>query len=365
MSTWARQRLENIFKLEYGKSLVAPKRVSGNYPIYGSSGRVGTHISYLIKGPGIIVGRKGSVGEVYFSKDNFFPIDTVYYISKNDQKYDIRFLYYFLKSQDLKRLRGDVGVPGLNREVVYNEIASFINDVRIQTSIASVLSAYDDLIEINEKRIKVLEEIAQLLYNEWFVKFKFPGHEKVKMVDSGTEYGNIPEGWEIKNVESLIKRIPVGKKYENKNVLKTGKVPVLDQGRSGFIGFHNDEPGVTASAENPVIVFANHTCYQNIIIYSFSAIQNVLPFIPNDGRDIFWLHWATKDLIKFNDYKGHWPEFITKKLIVPSVDATKRFGSLVGKYVTMMHELVTENNNLSKTRDLLIPQLVTGRRELK
>ncbi|MBL8008561.1 MAG: restriction endonuclease subunit S, partial [Ignavibacteria bacterium] len=176
-------KLGNIFKLEYGKGLIAEKRTSGLYPVYGSSGCIGSHNEYLIEGPGIIVGRKGSVGEIYFSKKNFFPIDTAYYISKNDSKYNIRFLYYFLKTQNIKRLQGDVGVPGLNRETVHNEIVSYIDNLTIQARIASILSSYDELIENNEMRIKSLEEMAQLLYAEWFVKFKFPGHEKMKIID--------------------------------------------------------------------------------------------------------------------------------------------------------------------------------------
>ena len=74
----------------------------------------------------------------------------------------------------------------------------------MQKNIASVLSTYDDLIENNEKRIKTLEEMAQLLYTEWFVKFKYPGHEKVKMVVSGTEYGKISEGWKVKKLGEIV-----------------------------------------------------------------------------------------------------------------------------------------------------------------
>jgi len=290
----------------------------------------------------------------------FRPVDT--------DILDKRFLYYVISSDSFigYTVASSKGtkMPRGDKEAM--KVFEFrLPLINTQRKIASLLSSYDDLIENNEKRIMILEEMAQLLYTEWFVKFKFPGHEKVKLVDSGTEFGLIPEGWEIKNVDSLIKRIPVGKKYENKSVFEMGKVPVLDQGKTGLIGYHNDEPGVKASTKNPVIVFANHTCYQNIIVFPFSAIQNVLPFIPNDERHIIWLHWATKDLIKFNDYKGHWPEFMSKKLIIPDVELTKKFGNIVGRYVEMRYKLETINKNLSQIRDLLIPQLVTGKRELK
>ncbi|MBI3266953.1 MAG: restriction endonuclease subunit S [Chlamydiae bacterium] len=102
-----------------------------------------------------------------------------------------------------------------------NNVDIFLPDINSQGKIASILSAYDDLIENNEKRIKALEEMAQLLYTEWFVKFKFPGHEKVKMVDSKTEYGLIPEGWAIGKLGNIAKIIS-GYAFKSSDFQKTG-----------------------------------------------------------------------------------------------------------------------------------------------
>ncbi|NQV89925.1 restriction endonuclease subunit S [Candidatus Uhrbacteria bacterium] len=366
MATWTKQKLGDIAEMKYGKMPSKKKVGLGNYKIFSGYRYFDAYPeSNCKKGDVIIVARGvGGTGDIKISKCDCYLTNLSIKILLDQTQVNNRYFYYKYLLSTLRYL--DSG--SAQSQITINDLEKLqvnLPDLPTQTCIASVLSAYDDLIENNEKRINALEEMAQLLYTEWFVKFKFPGHEKVKMVESGTEYEMMPEGWEVKNVESLIKRIPVGKKYENKSVFETGKVPVLDQGKTGLIGYHNDEPGVKASVENPVIVFANHTCYQNIIMYPFSAIQNVLPFIPNDKRDIFWLNWATKDLIKFNDYKGHWPEFMAKKLVVPPADLTKIFGVLVGKYVALRYELEMKNKNLSKNRDLLIPQLVTGKRELK
>lgn len=310
------------------------------------------------------VGSEGIVSLVNSNAPFCLGQNTAFIIPKNNNN----FLYYWLSSP-IGRYQIKTKTTGATQRTISLESIKGLNleipDLLTQNKISSVLTTYDDLIENNEKRIKTLEEMAQLLYTEWFVKFNFPGHEQIKMVDSGTEHGMIPEGWNIRNVESLIKRVTIGKRYDNKSVYEVGKVPVLDQGKSGFIGYHNDDPGVKASIQKPIIVFANHTCYQNIVVYPISAIQNVLPFVPKDDRDIFWLHWATKDLIKLNDYKGHWPEFMSKRLIVPSVNLTKVFGKLIKEYVETKYKLELENSNLSKIRDLLIPQLVTGKREIK
>jgi type I restriction enzyme, S subunit len=229
-----------------------------------------------------------------------------------------------------------------------------------QRKIASILSTYDDLIENNTRRIKILEEQARMIYREWFVNFRFPGHEQVKTVDS--QIGKIPKGWEVVTVEQVIRRMSAGKKYDNKTVSPTGTVPVLDQGKSGIIGYHNDEPGVIASEENPIIVFANHTCYQHLIQFPFSAIQNVLPFLSSkeNQRNIYWLHWATKDLIQFNDYKGHWPEFNSKELLLPDTKTCDSFGAFVRPVVKFIYKMELKNQNLRQTRDLLLPKLISG-----
>ncbi len=244
MTNFVKTKLGDILKLEYGKSLVAQKRVNGGFLVYGSSGVVGAHNEYLVDGPAIIIGRKGSVGEVHYCKINFYPIDTTYFIKNDPKKYDIKYLYYFLKNLDLKHLHSDVGVPGLNRDTVHDKTVLFPVNISDQIRISSILSIYDDLIECNDRRIKVLEEIAQRLYTEWFVDFRFPGHEKVHMFDSGAEHGMIPEGWEVKNL-GQVADLNYGKALiANERCL--GNIPVY--GSSGVVGMHNSSlvsgPGV-------------------------------------------------------------------------------------------------------------------------
>lgn len=344
--SWRKTKLGDFVTLNYGKGLPERDRVPGPYPVYGSAGQVGTHDKYVVEGPGIIVGRKGSVGEIYYTDENYYPIDTVYYIAK-DKKYDLPFLYYLLHTIDFKSLNSDAAVPGLNRNAAYDQEV-LIPDVLTQQKIGNILSTYDDLIENNTRRIKILEEIAQAIYKEWFV-FSVNGSK-------------LPKGWKILQVESLVKRVSPGKLYDNKTAQKTGEVPILDQGKSGIIGYHNDPPGVEASIENPIIVFANHTCYQRLILFYFSTIQNVLPFYPSEEncRNIFWLHYATKDLIEFNDYKGHWPEFMQKEVVVPPQEIAEKFGNKIQPLIVLTYQLELMNKDLRQARDLLLPKLVSG-----
>ena len=222
-----------------------------------------------------------------------------------------------------------------------------------QRRIAAVLGALDDKIELNRKMNRTLEAMAQALFKSWFIDFD--GHDD--LVPS--ELGPIPRGWEVKTIGDIIDRKQVGKKYNQKTVMPTGDVPVLDQGKSGIIGYHNDEPGVCASLEQPIAVFANHTCLMRLITFSFSTIQNVLPF-HGRGVDTIWAFYATLGKQKFSEYKGHWPDFVIHKLPVPSVAETVRYAELVRPLVARQRANEVECDTLAALRDTLLPKLISG-----
>ena len=195
MVTFQKVKFKDFALLQRGFDLPKDKRTEGKYPVVASTSITGYHDTFKVKGPCVTTGRSGALGEVLFTKQNCWPLNTTLWV-KDFKCNDPKFVYFKLKTLGLEKFNAGAGVPTLNRNHL-DELILEVPDLATQTRIASVLSAYDDLIENNEKRIKALEEMAQLLYTEWFVKFKFPGHEKVKMVDSGTEYGMIPEGWDV------------------------------------------------------------------------------------------------------------------------------------------------------------------------
>ena len=294
-----------------------------------------------------------------------FPDSVVGFVADPD-KADVRFVKYYMEILKLQMQSVSRGTTQDNLSL--DKLLTFdflVPPLPVQRRIAGILSAYDELMENSQRRIRLLEAMARALYREWFVHFRFPGHEKHPRVAS--PLGHIPQGWEVKTVEELVKRIPVGKKYDQKTVSPTGAVPVFDQGKTGIIGYHDDDPGVVASEIAPVIVFANHTCYQHLVHIAFSAIQNVLPFVPSPAlqRNIYWLHWATNGLVVFNDYKGHWPEFAAKTLVVPPAELCQRFGEFAAPLSQQILKLERQIQNLRCTRDLLLPRLLSGQVELK
>ncbi|MGL1885494.1 MAG: restriction endonuclease subunit S [Reichenbachiella sp.] len=116
---WLKTTLGEVLELSYGKSLPKKSRIGDKYPVLGSNGVVDFHESYLVKGPGIVVGRKGSHGEINWVEDNFYPIDTTYFVDSYAPS-NLSFIYRLLQSIDLKSLNRSTAIPGLNRNDAYD-----------------------------------------------------------------------------------------------------------------------------------------------------------------------------------------------------------------------------------------------------
>ena len=160
---------EKVCTLEYGASLPKKKRVEGPYPVMGSNGVSGYHNEYLIEGPAIIVGRKGSAGEVVYVESNCFPIDTTYYVKLVDPRAtNILYLYHLLKTLDLPSLRGGAGIPGLNRKDVYNKHNLPLPPLEVQREIVSEIEGYQEEIKNYELEItRCREKIIKAVNKVW------------------------------------------------------------------------------------------------------------------------------------------------------------------------------------------------------
>ena len=142
------RRFEDVCTLEYGSSLPKDKRVDGPYPVVGSNGITGYHNEYIVEGPAIIIGRKGSAGEVSLIEKNCFPIDTTFYVKQsNPSETDIRYLYALLKTLNLSELKGGAGIPGLNRSDVYNTYQIPFPPVEVQKEIVAEIESYQNVID--------------------------------------------------------------------------------------------------------------------------------------------------------------------------------------------------------------------------
>ncbi len=220
---WEMKKLKWAMKFSYGETLNSEDRVEGDIPVYGSNGITGYHNLSITSAPCIIIGRKGSFGEVNFSKIKCFPIDTTYYVDETLTKNHLRFLFYFLKSMNLSAYSNDTGVPGLSREDTYTRIVvlpKYSEQEQISNFLDKKTSEIDTLISNKEKLIELLKEERTATINNAVTKGINP---KVKMKDSGVEWlGKIPEHWEVKKLKFIaeIKFSNVDKKsYDNENIV--------------------------------------------------------------------------------------------------------------------------------------------------
>ena len=177
---WQHCKLANFIALEYGKSLPISKRNNGCYFVYGSNGITGSHDEALVKGPGIIIGRKGSAGSVVWAENDFWPIDTTYFVRPR-RDFNLKWLYLLLTHKNLERLNQTTGIPGLNRQHVLSLLIE-VPPLPEQEKIAEILFNWDKTIEktvrLIESKTKIKKTLMQQLLTgtlrfKEFVKIKF------------------------------------------------------------------------------------------------------------------------------------------------------------------------------------------------
>jgi type I restriction enzyme, S subunit len=159
---WRVGNLKDLFTLNYGKSLTLDNRVTGQYPVVGSSGVIGSHQDYFVDAPGIVIGRKGTIGQVIWLEEKFYPIDTTFYIEDIFGCNGLYFYYLLLKRQNFQRLTSDSAVPGLNRDMAYGiEIA--IPKVKNIDKFNTGVKAVFDKKNFNYRQIETLSKTRDVL----------------------------------------------------------------------------------------------------------------------------------------------------------------------------------------------------------
>ena len=203
-SIWGNYKLGDLVSFITGKLDSNAAKPNGEYPFFTCSRETFKTDTYSFACECVLLAGNNAAGiyPLKYFKGKFDAYQRTYVIRSTDnRRLTNRFLFYSLqpKLELLKSISTGVATKFLTLTIL-KDLTLSIPHVDIQQKIAAILSAYDDLIENNLRRIKILEEMAQTLYREWFVKFRFPGHQKVKMVNS--PMGKIPEGWEVKPLGS-------------------------------------------------------------------------------------------------------------------------------------------------------------------
>ncbi len=354
---------------EEGTPVIMPKNIINGQVSENDIARIGQDdvdrlSRHKLKPGDIVYGRRGDIGRHAFIKNReagWLCGTGCLRISLGNGPVDPLYLHYFLNWQKIidwiRNHAVGATMPNLNTSILQS-VEVHYPLISTQKKIATVLSAYDDLIENNTRRIAILEEMAKRIYQEWFVNFRFPGHEKVKLVDS--ELGKIPSSWEIVKVKSILKRLKNGTVYKLKDVHYTGNVIVIDQSRSEFLGFHSNEADHKASANNPIVIFGDHTCKMQLMVRPFSLGPNTIAFVSSNNISIYYLYLLVNGLVETREYKRHWNELTSKSIPLADKNLFKMFETNMKPYFSLTELLSEKNRNLRQTRDLLLPKLISG-----
>lgn len=292
--------------------------------------------------------------------DACFP-DSVMGFLPYERIADVRFVKYCfdILQQNCKKISQGAAQDNLSWEKL-STILFPAPPIEVQTKIADILSTYDNLIENNQKQIKLLEEAAQRLYKEWFVDLRFPGYEDTPIVDG------VPEGWERLPVGELIEKIPRTTQIMASEYGKEGPIPIIDQSRE-FIAGYTDNHASLVNVGKPVIVFGDHTRILKYIQFPFAkgadGTQLIVSNTDRMPQSLFYCSLVGVDLSNYH-YARHFKYLKAEELLVPTQVIAEAFDHFVSPMFSKIQRLRDINKAATNARDRLLPKLISGEIEV-
>lgn len=375
--SWIECQLGDILTLKRGYDLPKVTRKNGDVPVVSSSGITGHHNLAKVDGPAVVTGRYGTIGEVYYVDGNCWPLNTALYVQdfKGNRP---KFVYYFLQSV-LKGMQSDkAAVPGVNRNDLHALNVKCTKDHALQLAVEELISPYDDLVQNNLRRIQLLEESARLLYQEWFVHLRFPGHEQVKITDG------VPEGWGRLSVSECCEKSTygytasanqdaIGPKFLRitdivPNSISWSDVPYCEADEATTKKYQLKEGDIVVARTGATVGYAKRMpSLSEPVIYAsylvkFSPDKSVIDDLL---LGVFMESEQYKGFVRGNAGGAAQPNANAQilggaKLLVPSELLQKEFRSNVEQLVEQKLLLEKQSASLAKARDLLLPKLMSG-----
>jgi len=384
----------HIINLRRGHDLTQEEMISGNYPVVGSNGIIGYHNDFTTKKPCLTVGRSGSVGKINFFDTDCWAHNTTLYVDDfkgNNPKY----VYYLLKNLDFAYLHSGSVVPSLNRNYIHPLIIPYYSNTFIQQRIASVLSSLDAKIELNNRINAELESMAKTLYDYWFVQFDFPDKNGKPYKSSGGKMvwneelkREIPEGWEVKELNDIITRSGTGLNPRDNFQLGRGTnyYITIRNVKNGKIFFDNSCDRVDDEA---LKIIDNRSDLQvgDILFTSIEPVgvtyfihekpknwninESVFTIRPNyeivTSEYLFMLLSSTemksytKNVSAGSIHKGIRHTMLKKfKLSYNNIRIIEQFSQVIGPILKRINSVNNENTQLCSLRDWLLPMMMNG-----
>ncbi|MGN2623850.1 restriction endonuclease subunit S [Stutzerimonas balearica] len=369
--SWALKPFGDIASFKNGKSI--KPGLSGEFPVYGANGIIGGANEWVYESS-LILGRVGAYcGAVELCEGRFWPSDNTIVVQAVEDSVTLKFLYYLLKHADLNRYAGGAAQPLLTQSRL-KPIEFLLPPLAVQSQIAAILSAYDDLIENNTRRIEILEEMARRLYEEWFVHYRFP--EGLSALDA--------EKWPVERIGDVCTIIQSGgtpsrskEEYWSNGIIDWYKTKELwdsflfgSEERISSQALIDKKARVFPSGTIMMAIYGSPTVGRlGITTRESSCNQAALAMRPNENKVSFWVFYYT--LFSLRDYfnskaQGAAQQNISKEKVwetliaIPDRQLQIRFDSIVDSIKAQVRVLVKSNINLRAQRDLLLPKLISG-----
>ena len=376
LQKWKETKFKDFVRLQRGFDLPKQDRKDGVYPVIASTSITGYHDEYKVEPPCVTTGRSGALGEVLFVKSKCWPLNTVLW-AKDFKGNDPYFVYSKLKTLHLEQYNSGAGVPTLNRNHL-DQIIVEVPPLADQKQISNILSTYDDLIGNNARRIQVLEQIAQVTYTEWFVNFRFPGHEKVKMIDSRTDFGKIPEGWKSAILSDLVENIreatPSGDTLKNRNYVPIDVIDSQSLTLRKYNSWTEAKSSLILFEKGDILLGAMRPYFHKVAIAPFPGVTRGTCLVLRPKYDLAYcaLTMFQKETIDFATANSqgatipyiNWNVLAEKRCLIPSSDVISAYSKYTQPFLELAQKLAQECEKLTTSRDLLLPKLVTGEIEI-
>lgn len=358
-------RLGDLFsRFSSGKNLTSEKISSeGEYPVYGGNGLRGYTSEYNFDGECIIIGRQGAkCGNIhYFNGKGYMTDHAIIGVSKKE--HDSRFLSYALTTLDLNRLSGQAAQPGLAVSMLKKQKIQLPSS-KNQFKIAEIISIYDNLIENNNKRIKLLEQMTESLYKEWFVRFRFPEYENVEFV------GTLPIGWQYQPISESMdffdsQRVPLSSMQRDemeKIYPYYGAAKLMDyvddylfDGEYLLLG----EDGTVVTTDGfPVLQLVNDKFWVNNHAHVIRGKGNISTRFLYLTFCRFPITGVVTGSAQPKISKGRLEKL---KILVPDAITMEHFNNLINPMFDEINVLKKQLIRITKLRDLLLPRLMSGK----
>ena len=371
--------LGDLVEFQRGYDLPKSKFVEGKYPVQSSNGILGYHNEYKVEGPGITIGRSGTVGTPHLIRENFFPHNTSLFV-KEFKGNDIEYIYYLLQYLDLGNQKSGSGVPTMNRNHLHPIKIRVYRDKTYQQRTIKILSLIDKKIQINNQINQELEAMAKTLYDYWFVQFDFPDQNGKPYKSSGGKMvynpelkREIPEGWGVEKLENIA-NITMGQSPKGTSYNEVGEGMLFFQGSTDF-GWRfpvarqyttepsriAEEDDILLSVRAPVgtLNIADTRCCIGRGLAAINSKVGANSYIFNVMQDF-------KKLFDMMNSVGTTFGSITKddlyslKLIYPPNELLMKFDKSVNSFDREIKNRSRQNQELSQLRDWLLPMLMNG-----